>query len=134
MPLFTRDNARDMARRANIVRWSRPKPAPFDPVNHPGIPDPTSKAVAQRTQEQLTALDEAIANLLQPGKPIDSEKLDELTKAKERLWKVFAHAAQVPQPGQRRPGRIPTSTQPIDLEPVPVVALPDHPEGISSQA
>ena len=122
MPLFTRDNAAIMARKANLVRWSRPEP----PATPPQLPEPGAPEIAAQTRAQIQAIDARLTR----ASSMDAETLDLLTRSKERLWKVLAHAAQIPQPAHVKQERRRRSDA-IDLEPIPVAVLPDLPAQVT---
>lgn len=109
MPLFTRDNAREMARKANLVRWSRPE----QPATAPDLPEPGAKDIAASTRAQILAIDSRLAK----AASMDAETLDLLTRSKERLWKILAHAGGIAAPANFKPERK-RRGETIDLEPV----------------
>jgi hypothetical protein len=57
---------------------------------------------------------------------MDPETLDLLTRSKERLWKILAHAAGIAAPANFKQERKRSgSASIVDLEPVPLPALPE---------
>jgi hypothetical protein len=55
---------------------------------------------------------------------MDPETLDLLTRSKERLWKILAHAAGIAAPANFKQERKRSgSASIVDLEPVPLPAL-----------
>jgi hypothetical protein len=135
---FTRDNARQYSARANAARWSRwqaerdnpaiPEPPP---TSTPGIPDnaDTARRLA-RVLKQLDGLDNTLDKCKEP------KEWDMLTRAKERLFKVWVHLAGIPGPGNTRPPTArstrPSSRAlpmgPIEPAPQPVTQAASEPE------
>lgn len=83
------------------------------------MPDSGAQEIASQTRSQIAAIDSRLAR----AASMDAETLDLLSRAKERLWKVLAHAAQIPQPAHRKESRQ-RRGEAIDLEPVPISVLP----------
>ena len=95
MPLFTRENAAAMARRANVVRWSRPESPPEPPQVTERIPENSATQIALTTLEEIKLVSGLLNDELQSHRP-DVERLDLLSRTKEKLWKVYAHAGGIP--------------------------------------
>lgn len=135
MPPFTKENAKQMADRANKARWERERSrkaaagiaaGSFAPV--PGILQDT----VARTWYQIQRLDDKLDTLT------DCEEIDRISKAKERLFSVLCHAANIPSPGQLKPGKRP-APQLIEIDPVPVLPAPQpadqpQPEAASKES
>jgi hypothetical protein len=106
MPLFTRENAREMAARGNKARWTRP-PIPEtdpEPVAMPNpVADPFIARRLMRVRAQLDLIDAAIQQEASKGKP-DGQRLDRLAAASFKLNDQEFALAGRPKPGQRRPG------------------------------
>lgn len=70
----------------------------------------------ERTREQIEALDVQLATCTDP------KAWDALTRAKERLFRIWAHLAGIPGPGNLKP----SSAKPRQAMPRP---MPTAPEG-----
>lgn len=91
MPLFTRENAREMSLRANFIRWHSPEP--------PRIPEPVPEPDPDiaRVRARLDKLDELMASA-------DSDEAwDRLSRSYERLFRCWQVLSRTPGPGQLRP-------------------------------
>lgn len=136
MALFTRENAREMSRRANLKRWSRPKPEERKSESPAAIPGAFPEIVepfASQTRAQIDKIDSLISTCR------NAERLDLLTRSKERLWKIYSHAANIPLPGARKPAKPKPGQISIDISPaftLPAVAdaVEPEPKGISCPA
>src|SRR5512138_476976 len=123
MAQFTTANARLFAARAVEKRQKlalyRQNPPDLSPVQ----PDQEARQTASDTLELIRNITATLRN--EPE--IAPDRLDLLTRSLERLWKIYAHAAQVPQPAHRKESRQSRSGQPIDLEPVSFAVLEPAP-------
>ena len=107
--LFTRENAREMSRKGNAVRWSQPRtpppqpaiPAPI-PEPSPATPDTYLSARLVRVRLQLSLIDSAIEREAATNKP-DGQRLNWLASAQERLAEQERMLAGRPSPGSLRP-------------------------------
>jgi hypothetical protein len=116
MPLFTRDNAAILGKQGAIARWAKPEPPAFTPP----LPDSGAKEVSLATRAQIAAIDSRLTR----AASMDPETLDLLTRSKERLWKILAHAAGIAAPANFKQERKRSGNASIvDLEPVPLPAL-----------
>ncbi len=112
MALFTAANARLAAARSVESRRKRALQRFQTPVDNPLPTDHQALQIASQTRAQIQAIDTRLTR----AATMDAETLDLLTRAKERLWKVLAHAAQIPQPAHLKPERK-RRQETIDLEP-----------------
>jgi hypothetical protein len=104
---WTPDQAREMARKREEARRARKEaqdangttPQRTQTPRAPRKPAPSQDVTSAitRTRQQLAAVD---AQLDQCDDP---RAWDALTRAKERLWRVLAHAANIPGPGNLKP-------------------------------
>lgn len=118
MALFTVATAREMAARSQETRRrnaaKRLALATLSPQSTTQLADPNPKALLSCTRLQLDALDARLGR-----ERLTPEEWDRLTRAKERLWKIYAHAAGIPGPGHLRPARQ-RERPAIYLDPVPI--------------
>jgi hypothetical protein len=86
------------------------------------IASQSSQEVSLATRAQIAAIDARLTR----AASMDPETLDLLTRSKERLWKILAHAAGIAAPANFKQERKRSGNASIvDLEPVPLPALPD---------
>lgn len=98
MPLFTRDNAREFSARGNAIRWAREKAKPDAPEAPPASPEPLLQGISLMcVRERLQALDERMA------KAETDREWDNLSRAYERMFRVWCTLTQTPGPGNLRP-------------------------------
>jgi hypothetical protein len=112
MARFTIANAREFAAKAREARARNAErrrlaslPTPLirlSPTEH------ATQTLLARTQSQLDFIDSMLAS-----KRMTAERLDLLTRSRERTMKIWLHLAGVPSPGHRRPGR--DRQQPLNL-------------------
>lgn len=115
---FTVANAAEMARRSHAARrrtlalrqLALTHPAHINGNHAP----PEPEVILARTREQMIRIDAALELA-----GFDADKLDALTRAKERLFKVYAHLAGIPSPGAYRPTKRERAVQ-VDIEPLPL--------------
>lgn len=114
MPLFTSANAREMSRRGNLARWSRPRV----PSNSPDFP-PRVADESQEKRERISKQIDRCDVMLQSCK--DPDVFVKLVQAKARLWELL-----YPKPGSLRPrsgrGRMSQPTFEPSFEPAPAPA------------
>jgi len=102
MPLFTVETAAEMGRRSAELRKQRENQRALILATAPSQAELTtdySKAKADRTRAQIELIDQMI------DQADDAEVLDQLTRSKERLFKIWARLAQIPtdpKPVQQR--------------------------------
>lgn len=136
MAKFTRENARDFARRANLVRWSRPRTPPPQP-----IPEPQSTETKSAISRQLELVREQI-DLTRRILNAQDRRLGCCPTCKRPFGMEVSHRAQllralndmldrerillgIPLPGQLKPRPAPVTQPAIDLEPEPITMLPE---------
>jgi len=132
---FTRENASEMARRANLVRWSpenRAKTVWDAPEVSRAIPEDDYRSQRLlRVRKQLDRVDRMMMT------EDDPSRLDRLASAQNRLSEQERILDGRPTPGQLKPGLKPARRQPapqvaieVDTEttPQPVVVQPPKPE------
>jgi hypothetical protein len=125
-----------MALRANLARWHPPEPVAIPEPDKPLIPNPqTPSPEALRVLERLNALDALMA------KAKTDREWDNLSRAYERMFKVWAYLTQTPGPGNLRPAtpkhsnRQPTQASfdspllPADNQPAPNISKPQVYDG-----
>lgn len=121
MPLFTRENAAEMARRANQVRW-HPEPEPQPTVIQPAIAEQSRDMFTEerlaRVREMIDKLDKMLLD------EDDPQALSWLATASSRLADQEFDYAGRPKPGNRRPPPEPVKRQvrtqaQLDSDPVP---------------
>lgn len=120
MPQFTAANARLFAARAVEKRQQLALYRQTPPDQSPVLPDQNSKEVATDTLDHFRN----ISRRLRESTRMPPDEVDALTRSMERVWKIHAHAAQIPQPAHRKEQRK-RSGETIDLEPMPIAVLPD---------
>ena len=120
MPLFTRENAAIMARKANLVRWSRPPEPEPEPPSAAGIAEEQTKEIAQATLAEVRNL----LGRLRKRPQMAPDKLDMITRSLERLWKIHAHAGAIPLPAPRKEKRRNSGS----IELVPTIDLLPEPD------
>ena len=109
MPLFTADNAAEMARRSWEVRKAEAiiPPIPAPPLPPPAQAEsPADEFIAGRlacVRAQLKLIDAAIQAEL-TGKEPDGQRVDRLAAASMRLSDQEFALSNRPKPGNRRPG------------------------------
>lgn len=101
MPLFTRENASEMARRGNLARWSRP-PAPREPPRQLATTDPLAadsyrEQRIQITRQHIELLDQKLAECESP------KDYKAIADAIYRLQEVEAKLSGRPNPGTLKP-------------------------------
>ncbi|MEI8375270.1 MAG: hypothetical protein WCJ35_20810 [Planctomycetota bacterium] len=107
MPLFTRDNAREMSKRGNLARWSRPLiSATIQPptASPDAIPDDFTAQRLARVRKQLALVDSALEEEAAKGAKADGQRVDRLAAASMRLSDQEFALSNRPKPGNRRPG------------------------------
>ena len=109
MPLFTSANAREMARRGNVARWSRPVAEPVQramPASPASVAGPVADEYQQRrlarVRRQLDDNDAHVDAELAKRQP-DARRLKELVDAQIRLSEQERLLAGRPMPGSLRP-------------------------------
>ncbi len=66
MPLFTRENAREMGIKANFIRWHAPIPEPII-VERPAVPDDYKTVQLERVMKHINSIhDQLDANDVDP--------------------------------------------------------------------
>ena len=105
---------------ANLRLLLATKPIIQETVELPVQVDHGLKPSIAHTREQLEKLDELLADCTDP------KSWDALTRAKERLFRIWAHLAGIPGPGQLKPTSPRTPRQPAPCLPIvaPVQAEP----------
>lgn len=134
MALFTEANAVEMGKRSARVRKERELKREQERALVLAAPPATaeltadySKAKADRTRKQIELCDQMID---QCG---DADTLDSLTRSKERLFRIWAHLAGIPGPGNLKPSSKPAqarhaTVQPIGPAPQQAVVPPTEPQ------
>jgi hypothetical protein len=150
MPLFTRDNAREMARRGNLARWSPENrahnlpqpvlpqaqapailPAPLPRVAETVIArDDFAEKRLARVRKQLARVDDE----LEKCSLSDSKRVKELGELQKRLSDQEFALANRPFPGNRKPRAEPTkpkreSAWLVDVVPLVPSAAENTPTG-----
>lgn len=97
MPVFTRENAREYARKGNIARWHTPKPPEPPPRPEPPLADYVAAQLA-RTRKQIE-----ICNDILEDPATDWKARKATADAKARLYEIEAALAGRPKPGMLRP-------------------------------
>ena len=108
---FTRENAREMSRRGNLARWSRPPTLTITPATPeispqpvPDSPDVFLSARLVRVRKQLSLVDSALEEEAAKGSKCDGQRVDRLAAASMRLSDQEFALSNRPKPGNRRPG------------------------------
>ena len=118
MPLFTPQSAAIMARK----RWDAEREAKLQPrilpapceANADEAPEQTEKS---RTREHIDLLNQQLDSCTDP------DEWDSLTRAKERLFRIWARLAQLPM--DPKPGRSSGPTRPSISPAVPSTPTPE---------
>jgi hypothetical protein len=122
MALFTPQTARDMHRRSREAIARAKELLDLPPAGPPQPANQISTQVSDSTRSQIIAIDSRLTR----AASMDPETLDLLTRSKERLWKILAHAAGIAAPANFKQERKRSgSASIVDLEPVPLPALPE---------
>lgn len=132
MPLFTRENARENALKANRVRWSRERSAAAQPAIVPPVPIPIPVAEDTFTTRKLARVRGQIDRVEQLLDDADEpQAVDRFANALTRLYDLERVLAGRPLPGSRRPANEPKGRQSwVDAQPTvpqPHVPTPSEP-------
>ncbi len=132
MPLFTRENAREMQKRSAIARTAIRE----EPGSEPATPQPTplTSLLAEdflarrllRVRAQLDALDAEIEAEFKKPEP-DGQRIDRLAAASMRLNDQEFALAGRPKPGQRRPGPDRKAGPWVEVQAAPMLPAPAAP-------
>ena len=126
MALFTPQTAREAAAKSHEARRKADQERALILASPPQVAVELVKDCLpqrlDRTRKQIELLDEMI------DQADDADVLDALTRSKERLFRMWAHMAGIPGPGNLKPTQ-PRQTRPQALPtptPMPVEPLAHH--------
>lgn len=114
VPFFTKDNAKEYAKRGAYARWHAPKPPPQP------LPQPEPNIDALRVYGRLQELDRLMAEAE------EAKEWDQLSRAYDRLFRCWQVLSRTPGPGQLRPaqeGRRQARywEKPVVMKPLPTI-------------
>ncbi len=124
MALFTAETAVEMGRRSAELRKQRENQRALVLASQPSpteLVTDNSKAKANRTYAQIELVDQMIDQCN------DADTLDALTRSKERLFRIWAHCAGIPGPGNLKPTSPRSTRQQAPMMPV-AIPLPEAPK------
>jgi hypothetical protein len=109
MPRFSRENAREMSARGNVVRWSRWRAAQPATATTSATPAPLPAPEQQYSATRLTRVRMLLDRLDQLlATETDPQKLDRLAAAADKLSQQECWLSGRPRPGVRKPTRATT--------------------------
>ena len=114
MALFTVETAAEMGRRSAALRKQREEQRALilaEPPLQTMLETDNRLGRAERTRKQLDLIDQMI------DQSDDADVLDALTRSKERLFRIWAHLAGIPGPGNLKPSSKPSQSKPRTIEP-----------------
>lgn len=101
-----------------MARWHKPEPPATEPPLAELVAEPKLPLTLSQVREKLQTLDQ----MMQQAET--DREWDNLSRAYERIFKVWCYLAGLPGPGNRRPA--PERRQPSQVQPEPVPIVPQQ--------